>query len=298
MSEYRTEELEYQEQVDGLRLNCMEYPAFVTIETLTLCNAACGFCPYSTLERKGDKMPTEVFEKIINDLKDIPVSHGFSMHLSRVNEPFLDSRIFDFYQMINEHLPQVQVSFFSNASVLSEDKILKIAEIKNVEFFVISLNDHRKSEYEKTMKISYDKTIKHLDNLYRHHQKETIKFPILISRVGDGTLADREFVAWCEQRYPEFIVSVRPRGDWMGMTQAANFEIPNVGCRQWFQLHFLSDGRESFCCIDAEGKFGSNRNVKFDHVLDIYNAPERVAVRKSLRSRKELDLCANCAMFA
>jgi MoaA/NifB/PqqE/SkfB family radical SAM enzyme len=297
MSEYKRTVEEYREQVTELRLGFLEFPSFVTIETLSLCNAACEFCPYPTLERQGEKMPTEIFEKIINDLKDIPKNHRFSMHLSRVNEPFLDSRIFSFYSMINQELPQVNVSFFTNASVLTENKIERIFEIKNVEFFVISFNDHRKTEYERVMKIPYERTIKHIDNLYQHKMKGDIKFPVFLSRVGDGTPADREFVQWCERRYPEFIVSVYPRGDWMGMTKTQNFETPDVGCRQWFQLHFLADGREAFCCIDAEGKFGFGGNVKLKHALEIYNSPERLNIRRSVQSRKELALCESCTMF-
>lgn len=297
MSEYKRTLEEYQGQVLELRLNCINFPSFVTIETLALCNAACEFCPYPVLKRKGDKMPTEIFEKIINDLKDIPPNHQFSMHLSRVNEPFLDSRIFSFYKIINQELPHANVSFFTNASVLVEHKIEQIFEIKNIEFFVISFNDHRKAEYEKVMKIPYDRTIKHIDNLYQYKIKGNIPFPVFLSRVGDGTSADREFVQWCEERYPEFTVSVYPRGDWMGMTKTQNFAVPDVGCRQWFQLHILADGREAFCCIDAEGKFGFGQNVKFDHALAIYNNPERLAIRQSILSRKKLDLCANCTIF-
>lgn len=298
MPEYKRNIQEYQEQVAELKLDFLYLPSFVTIETLALCNAACEFCPYPVLERKGDKMPTEVFEKIINDLRDIPITHPFSMHLSRVNEPFLDSRLFSFYKMINQNLPQVNVSFFSNASVLVDNKIEQLFEIKKIEFFVISFNDHRKAEYEKVMKISYDRTIKHIDNFYRYKVKGDIQFPVLLSRVGDGTSADQEFVEWCQQRYPEFIVCLSPRGDWMGMTKTKNFEVPDVGCKQWFQLHILANGQEAFCCIDAEGKFAFGRNVNSNHVLDIYNSPERLAIRKSIQSRKELNLCANCTMLS
>jgi hypothetical protein len=220
------------------------------------------------------------------------------MHLSRVNEPFLDGRLFDFYKMINHHLPQARVSFFSNASVLDEKKIDRLTEITNVEFFVISLNDYRRDEYEKVMKIPYERTIKHIDALHKSKVNGSLNFPILLSRVGDATTADREFVSWCENRYPEFMVSVRPRGDWIGLTTTTGFNVPNAGCRQWFQLHFLADGRDAFCCIDAEGKFGFNQNVQFKHALEIYNLKERREIRESIRFRTDLDLCAGCTMYS
>jgi hypothetical protein len=35
----------------------MDFPTEVTIETQAICNAACTFCTYPTMERKGNKMP-------------------------------------------------------------------------------------------------------------------------------------------------------------------------------------------------------------------------------------------------
>jgi hypothetical protein len=35
----------------------LDYPALVHLETRAVCNAACNFCPYEKLERKGTVMP-------------------------------------------------------------------------------------------------------------------------------------------------------------------------------------------------------------------------------------------------
>jgi len=119
----------------------------------------------------------------------------------------------------------------------------------------------------------------------------------LLCRVGDNFSADREFVSWCEDRYPEFIVTVRPKLDWIGLTPPKDFDVPNTGCRQWFQLHFFADGQDAFCCIDAEGKFGYNQNIKNKHALEIYNLPERRVIRKNIKFRKDLQICSGCAMY-
>ena len=67
-------------QVSLMRLRksaYMEYPAEVHIETHAICNAKCSFCPYPTMDRQGDKMPDELIDKIINDMKVIPASIPF-----------------------------------------------------------------------------------------------------------------------------------------------------------------------------------------------------------------------------
>jgi sulfatase maturation enzyme AslB (radical SAM superfamily) len=67
-----------------------ETPYFVSIETLALCNAACEFCPYPTLTRHGQKMPVELFYKIVNDLADKSPAEIPNFTLNRVSEPLLD----------------------------------------------------------------------------------------------------------------------------------------------------------------------------------------------------------------
>lgn len=56
-------------------------------------------------------MPDALVEKLISDLGAIPVSHPFEINLSRVNEPFLDHRIFDIPARINERLPNASLVF-------------------------------------------------------------------------------------------------------------------------------------------------------------------------------------------
>jgi MoaA/NifB/PqqE/SkfB family radical SAM enzyme len=42
----------YQNQVEGMRKSpYLDFPVHVHLETNALCNAACNFCPYPTLER-------------------------------------------------------------------------------------------------------------------------------------------------------------------------------------------------------------------------------------------------------
>ena len=51
-----------------------KFPEMVQIETLVACNAACTFCPYPTMDRKGDKMTDNLFKKIISDFSAVPLT--------------------------------------------------------------------------------------------------------------------------------------------------------------------------------------------------------------------------------
>jgi hypothetical protein len=49
--------------VDSLRSSrYLDYPLIVQIETIALCNAACTFCQYPDLGRKGDKLSDQTID--------------------------------------------------------------------------------------------------------------------------------------------------------------------------------------------------------------------------------------------
>ncbi|HEY9863067.1 MAG TPA: tetratricopeptide repeat protein, partial [Candidatus Obscuribacterales bacterium] len=133
----------------------LDYPLNVSIETFSSCNAACNFCPYPSLDRKGTKMSEDLFKKIIDELSE-PKDYVLpSINLTRVNEPFLDKRIFEFMSYVNAKLPLTKIKLFTNASLLDEKKLDQLLEIKNFGSLTISFNDHRPVEYEKVMQIPF-----------------------------------------------------------------------------------------------------------------------------------------------
>ena len=62
----------YQDLVLALRNGpYLDFPSVLGIETMALCNAACEFCPYPVLERKGAVMPDTLIEKILDDIQNL-----------------------------------------------------------------------------------------------------------------------------------------------------------------------------------------------------------------------------------
>jgi hypothetical protein len=131
----------------------MDYPPVVHLETYAKCNASCGFCPYETLDRLGTRMPDALISKVINDLTDIPASVPFIIAPQKVNEPFLDKRIFAVFAEIAAKLPNAKLLINTNAAALSDGNIAKLAKVTNVARMWISLNEHRPGYYEALMKL-------------------------------------------------------------------------------------------------------------------------------------------------
>jgi hypothetical protein len=276
----------------------LEHPMQVSFETLARCNAACGFCPYPTLSRKGTRMPDELLDKLLGELGDIPEDLRIEVCPNRVNEPFLDRRLFDVVARINEERPNAWLVIFTNGSTLTDETLDRVERWERVERFNVSFNDHRPGEYERTMRIPYERTVANLDRLHERVDAGAIGFGVSLSRVGDQTDADRSFVEWCRVRWPRFRAITTPREDWMGLVGSRTaYPTPPMGCSQWFKLGFHADGRDVFCCIDAEGEHGS-ASLADMHLLEIYNLPERRARRARGLTRDRVGLCAGCQLRA
>lgn len=272
----------------------LDFPSTVSIETYALCNAACTFCPYPNLERKGERMPTALFTKIIDELAGAEGPGLPVVVLHRVNEPFLDNRYFDFCRYIADKLPGTLVNHTTNLTPLNDRNLDALLELDNNGTLKISFNDHRPEEYQKTMQLPFEKTYKNARRLHDRMAAGEVPFSVSMARVGDGTAADLEFIDWVKKEFPLFKPHVFPQFDWIGRVavEPAN-AIPQVGCSQWFKLHFLADGREAFCCIDSDGAYGAG-DARTQNILDIYNAPARRQLRLRAVARKEVGICALC----
>ena len=104
-------------------------------------------------------MSDELIDKIITDLKKIPADVPFFIAPFKVNEPFLDKRIFSVCAKINEHLPNAQLRLFSNGSPLTKENLEKVSAIGKVAHLWISLNEIEARAYENLMQLPLDRTL-------------------------------------------------------------------------------------------------------------------------------------------
>ena len=275
-----------QELMPAVNFLAIDYPHIVTIETFMKCNAKCHFCPYPEMEQTSDRanvrMSEELFAKIIDDLTDIPSKIPLQMNLSRVNEPFLDHRIFDFMDMIEEKLPQAHLFMPSNASTLNAKNLSKLTQYTSFKKLMVSLNHHEKEGYEATMGLSYERTIANLDTLHALRESGEAQFGVVLTTVMELGETWESFAAWCKERYPRFLCDRYPPTNWFGMTENESGPILTQpsSCKDWYQVHILADGTEAQCCFDAEGKFGHG-NVADMHILDLYNKDWQRQLRRT-----------------
>ncbi|MGP1347816.1 MAG: radical SAM/SPASM domain-containing protein [Phycisphaerales bacterium] len=293
-----TQARQYAAHFDWLRSSpYVERPYQVGIEILASCNAACNFCPYPTMNRKGQRMSDALLAKILDELGGWDPDVAFEVNLARVNEPFLDKRSFDVLEFLGARVPQARAWIFTNASPLVPKLIDRVVSFANIAVFLISFNDHRADEYERVMRLPFDRVVKNIDALHAVARSSGLPFEPVVSRVGDGSAADADFLNWTRRRWPLFESRVTHRFDWMGSVSVERFGlVPNTGCWQWFHVPVLSSGRVTHCSIDAEGAHAWG-DVNERSLVEAYNQPMRRALRERVLSRTEYATCANCNHF-
>jgi radical SAM protein with 4Fe4S-binding SPASM domain len=275
----------------------MDYTAHVHLETLAVCNAACDFCPSPSLDRKGARMSDELLEKIIKDLTEIPKHIPFQLSPFKVNEPFLDNRLFEILKSINMHLPNANITLTSNSSPITPTKLLELTTIKNIGYLWISVNHHIPTEYTNIMQLPWEKTQSRLNMIHTVKQEGLLPFKIILSRVGDGTVVDNEFCNWVSEKYPLFHYSIFQRGGWIGQvdTTLPN-EIPDLPCTRWFDISITATGVVAHCCMDGNAEWPIG-NLNESSVLEIYNQHEYKNLRENANSRLHAHPCNTCTFL-
>ena len=267
----------------------LDYPAFVHMETVAVCNAACSFCPYPSLERKGVRMSDSLIAKIIDDLTDIPRGMRFQLAPYKVSEPFLEARLFDILEVVNSKLPNANISIITNGSPLTEKKIAQLSKVKNLSYINVSVNFDNAEEYEAVMKLPFERTFDRLENLHRKYVQGVIKCPIRLSRVTSNNRADdASFVSWVKSNFPRFTSLIIRRNDWIGEIGSERaLTVPDAPCQRWFDLSITATGVVSMCCMDGASKYPKG-DVNTMHALEIYNQPWLRELRATLVSRRQI----------
>lgn len=270
-------------EFDDLKHFYLDQPKEVSLETLALCNAACTFCPYPTLERKGTKMSDALIDSVIEQMLDWTVPFYFSPF--KVNEPLLDNRLFDICRKALNN-PNLYLRIFTNGSPLTQRKIDEIKTLKRVEHLWISLNSTVSEQYEQIMAIPFEKTAKRLDNLH----EQDFPFPVVLSTVG---FPNPRFVYDCQARWPKFGISVIKNTGWLGYTDPDVSYVPNTPCPRWFELSIVADGKVALCCMDGTGEWAIG-DINSQTLLEVYNSPHWRDRRERLISRHEIAPCDRC----
>ncbi len=275
------------EHHENLYKHYLDQPNEISLETIALCNAACTFCPYPTITRKGEKMSDALIDKVISEMGEFRTPFMFSPF--KVNEPLLDKRLFDICKRVaDETLAAIRI--FTNGAALTKKNIGKIADLYKIRHLWVSLNEHRPKEYQALMDMPFERTARNLDNLHDAVGLGDFPHQVVLSTVGWPNEPFREY---CYERWPIFECYAIQKSGWLGYTDPQIDVIPDEPCSRWFELSIISSGVVSLCCMDGEAQFPIG-DINKQTLLEVYNAPAWRERREKLLSRREVDVCKTC----
>jgi radical SAM protein with 4Fe4S-binding SPASM domain len=245
-------------------------------------------------------MSEELYRKIIDELVPLaprqvcPFNDG---------EPLLDKNLVPRIAYLNRKLPEAKVILYTNASLLTPEKVKELAQLK-ISRISISFNAARKETYERVMVgLNYETVLRNIDALidgFRGTDTEImISFLKLDENRGESILFRKlwwgkpvEIGIWDRM---DFGGHVRlPLGQ--RIRRAMDPLLPPIPCtRALNTMSILWDGRVAICCRDYEGEFLLG-NVAESSVAATWNSEvAREARWKHLEGRRgQIGICRYC----
>lgn len=279
-------------------------PRYYQIETLAACNAACSFCPYETMSRKGSKMSDAMIEGFLSEITSRPQEDNFSLCTHKVSEPLLDDRTVSIIRRLLSQHKNARFGLTTNLNMMPKDFL---NEIKRVVIdhgprisISVSINEAEKKKYEETMKLDYNKTVENLRKL-ASAAPELYKLglqPITVTRTSTNGPDDLAFLRLMKSEYSEFNAELFKLNSWVekGNNSIHDYTQKIYGdrsCKEWSRVSINADGNASLCCMDAES-IKTIAGTGQRSLQQIYQDKMHQFVPKSLRRRDSVNPCKGC----
>ncbi len=118
---------------------------FVSLETTSVCNQACTFCPVSVAPRSAEVTSRQLFETIADQLQNFSDTLQ-AVFLHNYNEPTADPHLTERVQVLKERgLP---VAINSNGSGLTKSRVDSLVDLGGIGFLSINLSTLDSSRYK------------------------------------------------------------------------------------------------------------------------------------------------------
>lgn len=232
---------------------------YVSLESHTVCNQACFFCPVSTDPRDQAFMPDDTYRSIVEQLAAYR-STIRGVFMMSYNEPTLDPRFVDHVRLLRESglVPAVN----SNGTGLTPDRVVSIRRAGGLGYLEINLSSLDREQYRRDRGEDHLGTVlRNLDYLAQHPVSERMEIAVL----GRNDAEHERTLKRIRKRFAASPFRIRS-GEIMD--RAGNVDTgrrpvqavarlggcDNTGSRVVEHLHITPDGRCIVCCQDYFGR--------------------------------------------
>jgi molybdenum cofactor biosynthesis enzyme MoaA len=268
------------------------------IETTSICNADCVFCPYPvvSLELQQGNMPQPLFEKVAREGWELGVRH-FALYLN--NEPFVDPKISDRIAFVRKLGGAVSLS--TNGSLMSEQRGRAAMEAGLSEL-TINMPSVVKEEFEKSIsKLDFDTVMRNIEAVGRYHKEYACDVTVQVNVVPDRDQKTADLAAefWRDRGLHVILRPAMDRAGNLALFSQNIFVKHLAGCadhREVSDLHVIFNGDVLLCCQDWRRTVVLG-NATGTSIRDIYFGRKYFEVRKQiygLTSSSPGMICRHC----
>lgn len=290
------------------------YPISVSIEPTTTCNLECPECPSGLREftRPTGNLSVPVFQNIIDQIGSKITYLTFYFQ----GEPFIHPKFLDMVSIASKK--KIYTATSTNAHYLS-DKLARRTVESGLDRLIISIDGTTQEVYEQYRKSGkLDKVIEGTKNIISWKRKLGSKTPFVVfqflvvhpnehqiedvQKLGNELGVDQVVFKTAQIYNYENGNPLIPTNEKYSRyvqqkdgTYAIKNKFENHCWRLWQSCVITWDGKMVPCCFDKDAKHQLG-DLKNDNFYSIWYGEKYNRFRSAvLRSRKEIDICANCS---
>ena len=277
-----------------IRKEALEFPKSILIETYSLCQGECKFCPYKEL-RSGKEQTMLTTEKFLELLYEIS-QYGISrLTLFNNNEPLLDKRIYGFVKVSREMLPNVEIGLSSNGRAITKDVLYRLIG-SNLSTLYISIPCVNREDYKNVMDVYPDRLFELLDSIEDEKLLKMVRIAVPITKYLDEDAMMQRF-----NKFTVCIWNLEYKASW-GIGKKINEvaredSIAGLCDRPMDQAVISSNGDVLICCRDWQGQ-NVVGNVYNSGLYDIWHSEPMQKIQNLIAqgNYSEIECCKDCAM--
>jgi MoaA/NifB/PqqE/SkfB family radical SAM enzyme len=265
----------------------------VRIETCTLCNYACIFCPHSTkFKRKKEVMSLDTFRFIVDKIKD-ELPDITDLTISGFGEAFLDKTILEKIKYARDLDYKVHV--LTNGSLLTSYKIDFLHDV-GIEDIRISLHSINVESYRKLTKPPIYRFQVVMSNI--QHILQLTSIPLILTFETIPGINDNEIEEIKEVFSKHATIELWKPHNWVSTYKYRIGEAVKNTCGRPLNSPYQIqvDGTVNMCCFDYNGELLLG-NFLNQTMKEIFNGDVYIDLRKN-HLNGTLDqtdyICKNC----
>ena len=273
-----------------------DQPRFIQLETVTKCNARCEFCPQHEIVRDPSRMPTDTWQKIVDDTRGL----GITYRPFLTNEPFVDNRMPEIVRYIKQNDSTAHVEFNTNGELVTEKLAIELLEA-GVDIMRFSIDGLSRETYEPSrVGINYDKVMERTQRFLQLWDeggyRDKVFTEVRMIRVPENTHEVQAYEEFWGPKCSEVLVTELYQWPWTGQKREDVVMKPCLKVLD--ELFFYSNGNATICCWDVHERAVIG-NVLDQSVQDIWDSYAAHCLRDLLNDgrRDLIHLCSRCNAY-